>query len=272
MKRILFIILGVIAVVVLTLISFLLYFWVTEWSPKNIENVGRVDVECSPVDHDTLKIISWNIGYGGLGDNMDFFYDGGKRVQDSRERTIENINEIISFLKSNSDADFILLQEVDSLSKRNYDINLYDLITSSLSSYTPYYALNYNASFVPIPIASPIGRVKSGVLTLSRFGALSAVRYHYPSSFPFPVRLFNLKRCLLVTQFETRGGKILTIGNTHNSAFDDGGMRREEFRFLKEFLSKHSDFIVAGDWNSNPPLYLPTKAEIENKYFSPLQL
>ncbi|MEG1935131.1 MAG: hypothetical protein RR141_03995, partial [Rikenellaceae bacterium] len=70
MKRILFIILGVIAVVVLTLISFLLYFWVTEWSPKNIENVGRVDVECSPVDHDTLKIISWNIGYGGLGDNM----------------------------------------------------------------------------------------------------------------------------------------------------------------------------------------------------------
>lgn len=36
-----------------------------------------------------------NIGYAGLGDNMDFFYDGGRRVRDSRERTARNLKEIV---------------------------------------------------------------------------------------------------------------------------------------------------------------------------------
>lgn len=272
MKKIIRIVLATIGVVVTALVLFILYFWATEWRPFPIENVMRGDVKSTVIAGDTIKIVSWNIGYAGLGDNMDFFYDGGVKVQDTRERTIENMNEIIAFLKSQSDADFILLQEVDSGSKRNYDINLYNEITGSLTNYIPYYALNYSAPFVPIPVTSPIGNVQSGVLTLSKYGAVSANRYHYPSSFPFPVRLFNLKRCLLVTEFETSSGERLTIGNTHNSAFDDGGMRRDEFNFIKTFVTSHQQFIISGDWNSNPPLYTPTAAEIENKYFSPLQI
>ena len=53
------------------------------------------------------------------------------------------------------------------------------------------------------------------------------VRYGYPSAFGFPVRLFNLKRCLLEAEFVTRGGDTGTVGsgNTHNTAYDTGGMR-----------------------------------------------
>ena len=44
---------------------------------------------------DSLKIMTWNIGYAGLGENMTFFMDGGKDVRDSRERTLENLHHII---------------------------------------------------------------------------------------------------------------------------------------------------------------------------------
>lgn len=273
MKKILRIVLTSIGVVILFLLAAILFFWATEWRPAPVESVMRSEVEPTTIESDTIKIVSWNIGYAGLGDNMDFFYDGGSMVQDTYERTEQNLRDIISFLKSQYDADFILLQEVDSgLSKRTYNINLFDMIANSMNEYVPYYAMNYNSLFVPIPLNSPMGRVKSGVMTLSKYGAISADRYHYPSEFPFPVRLFNLKRCLLVTEYLTKSGEVLTIANTHNSAFDDGGMRREEFDFLKTFLKSRSEFIVAGDWNSNPPLYTPTKAEIENKFFSPLQI
>ena len=41
---------------------------------------------------DSVIILCWNIGYGGLGDDMDFFYDGGTQVRTSRERTLANID------------------------------------------------------------------------------------------------------------------------------------------------------------------------------------
>ncbi len=65
---------------------------------------------------------------------------------------------------------------------------------------------------------------------------VSTVRYGYPSAFGFPVRLFNLKRCLLEAEFVTRGGDTVWIGNTHNTAYDTGGMRSDEMRFLGELL------------------------------------
>ena len=70
---------------------------------------------------DTLTVLSWNIGYAGLGDDMDFFYDGGKRVRDSRRRTLENLRNIVAELRK-ADADIMLLQEVDCDSHRSYGI------------------------------------------------------------------------------------------------------------------------------------------------------
>ena len=58
--------------------------WLAEFRPAPVEEVYR----CQQPDSlpDTLTLVSWNIGYAGLGDNMDFFYDGGRRVRDTRAR------------------------------------------------------------------------------------------------------------------------------------------------------------------------------------------
>ena len=67
-----------------------------------------------------LDLLTWNIGYSGLGKEMDFFYDGGKRVRTSHENTQKNLNGIGAFLTSNDSIQMILLQEVDVRSKRTY--------------------------------------------------------------------------------------------------------------------------------------------------------
>lgn len=68
-------------------------------------------------------MLSFNTGYAGLGDNADFFMDGGKAVKSTDEaRMRENMDEIAAIIAESS-ADFTLLQEVDENSSRTYSVN-----------------------------------------------------------------------------------------------------------------------------------------------------
>ena len=95
---------------------------------------------------DSVTILCWNIGYGGLGDDMDFFYDGGTQVRTSRERTLANIEGIISEIRRH-DADIILLQEVDECSRRTYRINEVEMLRKAFPDYHIYLAYNYKSFF-----------------------------------------------------------------------------------------------------------------------------
>ncbi|MFI3321201.1 MAG: hypothetical protein R3Y50_01595 [Rikenellaceae bacterium] len=270
MKKIGVILITTLSVIVIFFAVFLVYATIWEWRPKEVENVAYTSTLPRPLTSDTISIISWNLGYGGLGAEMDFFMDGGNQSVATRENTIKNIENIKQFLRENSNIDFFLLQEVDSFSKRNYDINLYGEIVQSLPYFTPYFALNYSSPYVPIPLSDPIGRVNSGLLTLSKTPAFEAKRVSFPQYKSYPVRLFHLKRAFLQTKFKSKNGGVIDIINTHNSAFDNGDSRRGEMNFLASELSKLSSFVVAGDWNAAPPLYRLSKQESEDKYFSPI--
>ena len=244
--------------------------WIGEYRPAEREIVYRSDTPGHLPD--TLTMLSWNIGYAGLGDNMDFFYDGGHRVRDSRERTEANLDRIIAVLRA-ADADIMLLQEVDRCSKRTYRISEVDRLREAFPEYTLTFAYNYKARWVPIPLGRPMGRVESGLVMLSRVKPVEAVRYQYPSAFPFPERMFNLKRCLLAASFLSARGDTLLVADTHNTAYDTGGMRTQEMTFLRAGLlqadSVGQAFVVGGDWNQYPPGYRPRPEELTNPYFRP---
>ena len=259
------------AAICVAAVLFLGVSWIAEYRPDARETVIYDTAE--PVFlPDTLTVLSWNIGYAGLGDDMDFFYDGGKRVRDSRRRTLENLRNIVAELRK-ADADIMLLQEVDCDSHRSYGIREVDSLRAAFPGYVLSFAYNYRAWWVPIPLRSPMGRVGSGLVTLSRVVPLQAQRVQYPSAFPFPVRLFNLKRCLLALQFRTAGGDTVLIGNTHNTAYDAGGMRDAEMRCLGGMLRRDAArgvvSVVGGDWNQYPPGYTPSPEELSNEFFVP---
>ncbi|CDN32265.1 Endonuclease/Exonuclease/phosphatase family protein [Mucinivorans hirudinis] len=252
--------------------AFIVVMRSTEWMPDEVEYQSVAGMTPDVIQKDTLKIVSWNIGYAGLGSDMDFFYDGGTKTRTSRERTIKNLKDITAFLKQHRDADFILLQEVDFNSKRSYHINEYDSLRAALPEFLGWWGINYQSQYVPIPLSDPIGRVKSGVVILSRHIPVNVLRLQYPSRVSFPQRMFDLKRCLLAASFAIGNDKILYINNTHNSAYDNGGMRAVEFAFLKNYLSDKPLSVTAGDWNSNPPGYKASQRELQDKHFSVISL
>ena len=221
---------------------------------------------------DTITILTWNIGYAGLGNNMDFFFDGGKKVRDSRQRTGKNLADIISVLRE-ADADIILLQEVDRDSRRSYRTDEAAVLEAALPGYTLSFAANYKSWWVPVPLRNPMGRVYSGLLTLSRQRPLRSERIGYPSEFPFPRRMFDLKRCLLASSFLASNGDTLLVANTHNTAYDKGNMRSEETRFLADYLKRNLregiQSVTGGDWNQYPPGYRPSTPELSNPRFVP---
>ena len=224
---------------------------------------------------DSVTILCWNIGYGGLGDDMDFFYDGGTQVRTSRERTLANIEGIISEIRRH-DADIIMLQEVDECSRRTYHINEVEMLRKAFPDYHIYLAYNYKSFFVPIPVKAPMGKIASGVVLMSRIAPEEVLRWQYPSRFPWPVSMFNLKRCLLTATFRLADGSSLVIGNTHNTAYDTGGMRTVETEFLGKMTeilhSGDTPFIIGGDWNQYPPEYIPGPAETSNPHFTTVAL
>ncbi len=257
-----------ISIIVVALVAWLL---LSEWRPDSVE---RTTYEACGVElPDTLTLVSWNIGYAGLGEAMDFFYDGGERVRDTPEQSDENLRAIIAQLQELSYADFVLLQEVDICSKRSYGVDQARAISEALEGYRhSAFALNYHSKFVPIPIWEPMGAVRSGLLTLSKYPLIEAVRRQYPTIPSLPNRLFDLKRCMLSVGIKIAGGHTLVVNNTHNTAFDSGGMRLREMEFIGEFIERTPRSITAGDWNSAPPGYTPSQESMSNAYFSPLPL
>lgn len=220
MKKAFKIILIILAVIAAAVIVFIAWLSITEYCPEPLEevpisgsNTGKAALG------QELNIVTWNIGYCGLGKDSDFFMDGGKQVQPSDRSYVECcLNGIKSFL-NDTEADLFLLQEVDTDSKRCYGINEAEQLEMGASAH----ALNFSCRFVPYPLPM-IGRVNSGLLTTSRsLDLASAERVSLPCPFSWPVRIANLKRCLLVTRIPVEGSdKELVIINLHLEAYDDG--------------------------------------------------
>lgn len=260
----------VILTLVILFILFLVYATLSDYKPPEKEVVSESNQPDTIFPDNKLSFLLWNIGYCGLGKNMDFFYDGGSQVRTSRETTIMNLSFVRQFLIDNDTCQFILLQEVDQKSKRTYRINEADTFNLALPLHKSFFAANYKVKFVPVPPTSPMGSVKSGLQTFSDFVPSSSIRYNFPGDYSWPTNLFMLDRCFLVNRYPLTNGKEFLVVNSHNSAFDDGSLKAQEMEYIKSFLlnefEKGNYVIVGADWNQNPPGFSPKEFSSELTY------
>ncbi|MBE0647053.1 MAG: hypothetical protein IH596_04635 [Bacteroidales bacterium] len=254
---------SVIGLAVLITGIFFLYIMITEYQPDPVETL---DVAGSPTvtldSTTTFSLITWNIGYGGLGKEMDFFYDGGTGVRPEEPYFRQSVSGIGDFLREHDSADFILLQEVDREAKRSYYLDEVSWLETILPGYCFSFAKNYDCRFVPLPLAEPMGRVLSGLVTCSRFLPDEVTRHGFDKHVNWPDRLFFLKRCFMVSRYNLPDGHQLLLVNIHNSAFDTGGiLRKREMEMIRQFMMEEyrsGNYLVAGgDWNANPPRFNP---------------
>ncbi|MDA3780261.1 MAG: hypothetical protein PF487_08625 [Bacteroidales bacterium] len=237
--------------------GFILYSTLTKYSPQETKIISSTNTPDSISTNTTINLMIWNIGYCGLGADMDFFYDGGQQTRTSKENTLANFTMVEKFLLNNDTLDFLLIQEIDKKSKRSYRINEFDSLSNLLSQHHSSFSKNYDVQFVPSPITAPLGKVKSGIASFSKNNPKSVTRYSFPGDYSWPINLFMLRRCFMVSRFPIKNGKELLIINTHNSAYDDGSLKQRQMKFLKSFLlsefEKGNYIIAGGDWNQNPP-------------------
>ena len=246
----------VLLVLIGAFLIFLIYSTLADFQP---EEITLQAIEHEPdvlVDSMDLSLMIWNIGYAGLDASMDFFYDGGKKMRPEEEALKSNIKGIQRTLDAYRDLDFLMLQEVDKNSKRSYHINEYQIIKEQFQGYHTSFGVNYKVDFVPIPVTGPMGKVESGLMTLSKHSPGSVERHSFPGNYSWPVKLFMLDRCFLVNRYQLSKQKELILINTHNSAYDDGSLREQQMAYLRNFLvseyEKGNYVIVGGDWNQTP--------------------
>ena len=259
----------VIKVIVWTLIisfisfaGFIIYISVIDYKPKPIEVIAE-NSDFTTLETDTFSLLNWNIGYAGLGKEMDFFYDGGKGVRPSKELHDKYFGDILSFIKTNDSVDFWLIQEVDKRAKRSYYTDEVTALEKLNKDSFVVYATNYKVPFVPIPITSPMGYVDAGLMVFSDFIPKTVTRNAYPLIANWPQKLFLLDRCFTVSKYPVQEGNYLVVINTHNSAYVYDSVKRvRELAVLQKTIldeyNRGNYVIVGGDWNQNPPGYNPS--------------
>ena len=255
MKKFLKILLLIVLVVVLALGALIGWLSATEYKPASIEALTALHNEAlpKPAEGEKLNILSWNIGYSGLGKGSDFVLDGGENMRAADKATVQQYLAGISDTVRGGNYDLVLLQEVDVNSTRTYSIDE----AAALAFGDAYHALNYSCGFVPNPntyFIDPMGKVNSGLMTCSNFEIARAERQSLPCPFSWPLRIVNLKRCLLVSYLPIEGSdKQLVLVNLHLEAYDDGEGKIAQTKQLMDFLEQEygkGNYVIAGgDFN-----------------------
>ncbi|MBR4909791.1 MAG: endonuclease [Clostridia bacterium] len=252
--KILRILLIVILSIVVILAGMIAFLSITEYRPKDRESLEVTGGGTkNAVIGEEISVLTFNIGYGALGDNADFFMDGGKSVNTADKARVEqNLSGILGSVKS-LDPDIVFFQEIDKSSTRSHKINEYEKFKNELGGYSFSFANNFKVAFLPYPIP-PIGKVDSGIATASRFGVESAERVQLPIPFSWPVRMANLKRCVIISRIPIENSdKELVLFNLHLEAYDSGEGKEKQTKMLADLLKAETDkgnyVIAGGDFN-----------------------
>ncbi|MCR4676245.1 MAG: endonuclease/exonuclease/phosphatase family protein [Sphaerochaetaceae bacterium] len=263
--------LKVLAIVLLSIIGafalFVAVLSILEFRPADVEDLtvesaknGTQKVEKG----EELSLLCWNIGYAGLGKEMDFFMDGGTMSNPGSKDIVERYLSGIDSTIDGIDPDLVMLQEVDSSSSRTYKIDERKVLGEGYDYSS--FALNYSCLFVPIPFP-PMGTVHSGLYTMTDDLVMDeAQRYSLYCPFSWPVRVFNLRRCLMASYLPIEGSdKYLVLVNLHLEAYTEGDGRDLQTRQLLSLLEKEYEkgnyVIAAGDFNQ----FMPGSREIYPK-------
>ena len=133
MKKALKVVLCVLGAVVALAALGILFLTITEYRPADVEQLEVISEEhdggaADPVSPqlqagEELTVLSWNIGYAGLGEDEDFFMDGGTKKTSADRATVEKYLNGISDTLDELLPDLMMLQEVDVDSARTYRID-----------------------------------------------------------------------------------------------------------------------------------------------------
>ena len=235
------------SVAVLAVVA-LVFFTANAYRPDDIESVNPGNGSEILNVGDTITVMTYNIGYGSMGQNAYLFMNNGISSTTTDQTTIERNLDGIAQEMSVNPVDIYLLQEVDTNSSRSFNINQLSYFEESLEIGSSF-AYNLNCIFVPYPIPF-IGHVESGISILTDFIVNEAYRISLPTSSSWPLSTCSPKQCLLVNRIPVdNSDKELIIINLQFDSYGDSYEKYEQFYQLKEVIAQEylkGNYIIAG--------------------------
>ena len=204
---------------------------------------------------ETYTMATWNLGFGAYSADYGFFMDGGTESRAfSKDAVYDNLNHAVDVLRG-LNADFILLQELDTDATRSYHVDEAAYMTAQLAGWKSAFAQNYDSAYLFYPILKPHGASKAGILTLTNRGAERFARVSLPMEKGL-MKFLDLDRCYSKLYVPVANGRTLVLFNLHLSAYtSDGTIADDQLAILTaDMLSEYevgNYAIAGGDFNKD---------------------
>jgi endonuclease/exonuclease/phosphatase family metal-dependent hydrolase len=229
------------------------------YHPRPIEPVETHNRVSAPLlaPGQRIRVVTFNVQFLA-GTGYSFFYDGGPDTLVARSDVESTAAKVAAFI-ANSNADLVLLQEVDCGARRTAYLDELTLLLNALPAELQNHVATYywKSKFVPHP--KVLGAAGTMLVLLSRYRLGKARRYRLPGVPGNPIdRDFNLKRAILEVELPLANGEFLTLLNTHLEAFpkDTDVMERQIRKVLQrlnQLTQVNQPWILGGDFNLLPP-------------------
>jgi hypothetical protein len=240
--------------------------WEEKYSPKAVENVEFVqstsDQEIYFFDEveTFVRIATWDIGNACRGAKSDYYREGGNLPFPEREIYQNYLQGILSSFSQLDYTDIILLQNVDSDSRRSRYINQHEMVAGSLPYFGHAYSLNAVSPFVMFPLLNPEGKKKSGMSIFSKLSFEQVTRYALPPVYLPLIDPLSDAPCFQLSRFSLRNGTFLVVLNIQNIPLrQHPGLRLHHLQIIKSVMLEEyakGNFVVAGgNWQVNPDGY-----------------
>ena len=207
----------------------------------------------SAPNKDTLTVVTWNIRFG-IG-RANWFGDScGDLVLFDNETILDGL-ELLAQKITEMDADILLLQEVDTDSKRSAYIDQVQWLLDHTSMNYGVYASMWEVQFVP---SDGLGRVNTGNAILSKWPLSEAERIQLSlrGDQDALTKAFYVRRNVLKAVVNYPGNPFWAV-DIHASAFSNDDTKQKQFLEFKDVLdeinSKGELFVAGGDLNELPP-------------------
>ena len=207
----------------------------------------------SAPNKDTLTVVTWNIRFG-IG-RANWFGDScGDLVLFDNETILDGL-ELLAQKITEMDADILLLQEVDTDSKRSAYIDQVQWLLDHTSMNYGVYASMWEVQFVP---SDGLGRVNTGNAILSKWPLSEAERIQLSlrGDQDALTKAFYVRRNVLKAVVNYPGNPFWAV-DIHASAFSNDDTKQKQFLEFKDVLdeinSKGEIFVAGGDLNELPP-------------------
>ena len=218
-------------------------------APARLDAVGPL-AAMPTLPSGAIEVMTWNLGYGGLGAESEFAADGGEDLLPPSRGVVEkNVAGIVGELKKRA-PDAILMQETARPSLLTRGVDTLGAVAAALRARDNAFSADIVTRLLPPPLA-----LKNGLFTSIGWGGARRELVELPREPGFILGFIKRRYHAQVVRLPADGdGAGWALIDIHLSAFDEGANTRlEQLRAVLDLAeaeyAKGHRVIVGGDWN-----------------------